>query len=177
MHLAKFLRGLLKLADTFGVAIVLTNQVTAEVDGMGFGDNQKAIGGNIMAHASTTRIKLRKGRGETRIAKIVDSPCLPEDQTHGFIFVVFKKFRTPGVHILWLFSVPSRGPVVVAHFSLTTNNAIIVLLLQGDRICVVASRGTIAVAHMLFHWCYKFAKIFDEYGVKSRTSAVTGEMA
>merc|ERR1712130_376592 len=81
MHLAKFLRGLLKLADTFGVAIVLTNQVTAEVDGMGFGDNQKAIGGNIMAHASTTRIKLRKGRGETRIAKIVDSPCLPEDQT------------------------------------------------------------------------------------------------
>ena len=79
-----------KLADTFGVAIVLTNQVTAEVDGMGFGDNQKAIGGNIMAHASTTRIKLRKGRGETRIAKIVDSPCLPEDQTHGFIFFVFK---------------------------------------------------------------------------------------
>ena len=48
MHLGKFLRGLLKLADTFGVAVVLTNQVTAEVDGMGFGDNQKAIGGNIM---------------------------------------------------------------------------------------------------------------------------------
>jgi len=80
MHLGKFLRGLLKLADTFGVAVVLTNQVTAEVDGMGFGDNQKAIGGNIMAHASTTRIKLKKGRGECRIAKIVDSPCLPEDQ-------------------------------------------------------------------------------------------------
>jgi len=80
MHLAKFLRGLLKLADTFGVAIVITNQVTAEVDGMGFGDNLKAIGGNIMAHASTTRIKFRKGRGETRIAKVVDSPCLPEDQ-------------------------------------------------------------------------------------------------
>jgi DNA repair protein RAD51 len=62
MHLAKFLRGLLRLADTFGVAIVVTNQVTAEVDGMGFGDNLKAIGGNIMAHASTTRIKLRKGK-------------------------------------------------------------------------------------------------------------------
>ena len=48
MHLGKFLRGLKKLADTFGVAVVLTNQVTAEVGGMGFGDNQKAIGGNIL---------------------------------------------------------------------------------------------------------------------------------
>lgn len=35
-------------------------------------------GGNIMAHASTTRISLRKGRGATRVAKIVDSPELPE---------------------------------------------------------------------------------------------------
>ena len=48
MHLGKFLRGLKKLADTFGVAVVLTNQVTAEVGGIGFGDNQKAIGGNIL---------------------------------------------------------------------------------------------------------------------------------
>lgn len=34
--------------------------------------------GNILAHFSTTRVMLRKGRGEQRIAKIVDSPCLPE---------------------------------------------------------------------------------------------------
>jgi RecA/RadA recombinase len=33
------------------------------------------IGGNIMAHASTTRLSLRKGRGTTRICKIYDSPC------------------------------------------------------------------------------------------------------
>lgn len=31
-----------------------------------------------MAHASTTRLMLKKGRGEQRICKIYDSPCLPE---------------------------------------------------------------------------------------------------
>ena len=36
--------------------------------------------GNIMAHASTTRLYLRKGRGENRICKIYDSPCLPESE-------------------------------------------------------------------------------------------------
>jgi len=39
---------------------------------------KKPIGGNIMAHASTTRLYLKKGRGESRICKIYDSPCLPE---------------------------------------------------------------------------------------------------
>ena len=33
-----------------------------------------------MAHASTTQIALRKGRGETRIAKIYDSPDMPENE-------------------------------------------------------------------------------------------------
>lgn len=43
-------------------------------------DTKKPIGGNIIAHASTTRLYLRKGRGETRICKIYDSPCLPESE-------------------------------------------------------------------------------------------------
>ena len=57
MHLAQFLRALLKLADEFGVAVVVTNQVVAQVDGgaMFNADPKKPIGGNIMAHASTTR--------------------------------------------------------------------------------------------------------------------------
>lgn len=56
-HLAKFLRTLLRLADEFGVAVVFTNQVVAQVDNAGFGgmDTKKPIGGNIVAHASTTR--------------------------------------------------------------------------------------------------------------------------
>lgn len=80
MHLARFLRTLLRLADEFGVAVVISNQVVAQVDGAAMfnADPKKPIGGNIMAHASTTRLYLRKGRGETRICKIYDSPCLPE---------------------------------------------------------------------------------------------------
>ncbi|KII75020.1 DNA repair protein RAD51 1 [Thelohanellus kitauei] len=82
MHLARFLRTLLRIADEFGVAVVLTNQVVAQVDGsaMFAGDTKKPIGGHIMAHSSTTRLYLRKGRGETRICKIYDSPCLPESE-------------------------------------------------------------------------------------------------
>jgi len=80
MHLARFLRTLQRLADEFGVAVVITNQVVAQVDGGAVfcADPKKPIGGHIMAHASTTRLYLRKGRGDTRICKIYDSPCLPE---------------------------------------------------------------------------------------------------
>ena len=44
----------------FGVAVVITNQVVAQVDGaaMFTSDPKKPIGGHIMAHASTTRYKL-----------------------------------------------------------------------------------------------------------------------
>ena len=38
----------------------------------------KAVGGNIMAHATTTRLQLRKGRGDARVAKIIASPSMPE---------------------------------------------------------------------------------------------------
>nr|ACO14764.1 DNA repair protein RAD51 homolog 1 [Caligus clemensi] len=82
MHLARFLRMLLRLADEFGVGVVITNQVVAQVDGaaMFAADPKKPIGGNIMAHASTTRLYFRKGRGEQRICKIYDSPCLAEGE-------------------------------------------------------------------------------------------------
>jgi DNA repair protein RAD51 len=33
-----------------------------------------------MAHASTTRLSLRKGKNESRVCKIYDSPCLPEGE-------------------------------------------------------------------------------------------------
>ena len=78
MHLARFLRALQRIADEFGVAVVITNQVVAQVDGAMFADPRKPIGGHIMAHASTTRLYLRKGKGEARVCKIYDSPNLPE---------------------------------------------------------------------------------------------------
>jgi len=80
MHMGKFLRSIQRLADEYGVAVVITNQVVAQVDGAASfaGPSSKPIGGNIMAHASTTRLSFRKGRGENRICKIYDSPNLPE---------------------------------------------------------------------------------------------------
>lgn len=48
------------------------------------GDMKKPIGGNIIAHASQTRLYLRKGRGESRICKIYDSPSLPESEVKIF---------------------------------------------------------------------------------------------
>ncbi|GJJ13944.1 recombinase rad51 [Clathrus columnatus] len=82
-HLAKFLRTLMRLADEYGVAVVVTNQVMSSPDasaGMYAANEKKPIGGNIMAHASTTRLQLKKGRGSTRICKVYDSPCLPESE-------------------------------------------------------------------------------------------------
>jgi DNA repair protein RAD51 len=78
-QLGKFLRELLQLCDIFGVACVITNQVVSDPGALSFaGPSVKPIGGNIIAHASTTRIMLRKGSKNTRIAKIYDSPNLPE---------------------------------------------------------------------------------------------------
>jgi len=74
-----FLRQLAKLSEEFGVAVVITNQVVASPDGMSFvQDAKKPVGGHVMAHASTTRLKFRKGKGEQRVVQVYDSPCLPE---------------------------------------------------------------------------------------------------
>lgn len=90
MQVAKFMRKLQMLADEYGIAVIITNQVVAQVDG-GAGmfnmDPKKPIGGNIVAHASTTRLSLRKGRGPNRMCKIYDSPCLPEAEC---VFAIYQ---------------------------------------------------------------------------------------
>ncbi|ETO07493.1 DNA repair protein [Reticulomyxa filosa] len=78
--LGRFMRELLHICDVFGVAVVITNQVVSTPDAMSFKASLKPIGGNIIAHASTTRIFLRKGQKNTRVAKIYDSPNLPESE-------------------------------------------------------------------------------------------------
>ena len=74
--LAQMLSKLQKISEEYNVAVLVTNQMTSDPGAtMSFqADPKKPIGGNILAHASTTRISLRKGRGELRIAKIYDSP-------------------------------------------------------------------------------------------------------
>uniref|UniRef100_A0A0N5BZ48 RECA_2 domain-containing protein n=1 Tax=Strongyloides papillosus TaxID=174720 RepID=A0A0N5BZ48_STREA len=71
-HLGRFLRHLLRLADEFKVAVVITNQVMYRVDdSANYGGNTKKIptGGNILIHASTTRLCLKKGKGHQRIVR------------------------------------------------------------------------------------------------------------
>ena len=80
--LAQLLSRLQKIGEEYNVAVFVTNQMTADPGAtMTFqADPKKPIGGHILAHASTTRVMLRKGRGECRIAKIYDSPDLPENE-------------------------------------------------------------------------------------------------
>ncbi|MBS3114386.1 DNA repair and recombination protein RadA [Candidatus Woesearchaeota archaeon] len=77
--LNKHMHILMKLADMHNLCVYVTNQVMAKPD-MFFGDPTQAIGGHIVAHASTFRVYLRKGKKGTRVAKLVDSPSQPEGE-------------------------------------------------------------------------------------------------
>ncbi len=82
--LNKHMHALLKLADKHNLAIYVTNQVMSKPD-VFFGDPTHAIGGHIVAHASTFRIYLRKGKKGSRVAKLVDSPNLPEAEASFYV--------------------------------------------------------------------------------------------
>ena len=65
------------MAEEFNVCVLMTNQVQSDPGASALfagADGRKPVGGHILAHASTTRVLLRKGRGEERVAKIQDSP-------------------------------------------------------------------------------------------------------
>src|SRR5438132_4175415 len=76
------LHKLLTLADVYNIAVVVTHHVQSHPDNFfgGSGDILRATGGNIMGHASTYRILLRKA-GRDRIAIMIDSPFHAYDQT------------------------------------------------------------------------------------------------
>ncbi len=80
----KHMHSLLKLADTNNICVYVTNQVMAKPDQF-FGDPTQAIGGHIVGHASTFRIYLRKGKKGSRVAKLVDSPNLPEAEAAFYV--------------------------------------------------------------------------------------------
>jgi DNA repair protein RadA len=77
--LNKHLHELLRFADIYNSAIVVTNQVSSRPDIL-FGDPTRPIGGNIVAHAATYRLYLRKSKPPKRIARLIDSPNLPEGE-------------------------------------------------------------------------------------------------
>ena len=77
--LNKHMHTLMKLASTYNICVFVTNQVMAKPDTF-FGDPTEAIGGNIVAHNSTFRLYLRKGKKGTRVAKLVDAPNLADSE-------------------------------------------------------------------------------------------------
>ncbi|MFC1741184.1 DNA repair and recombination protein RadA [Nanoarchaeota archaeon] len=83
---------LLKLADMHNTCVYVTNQVQAD-PAQFFGDPTKAVGGHIVAHASTFRIYLRKGKKGSRVAKLIDAPNLPDGECNFMV-------ETPGLRDL-----------------------------------------------------------------------------
>ena len=82
--LNRYMHNLMKLAEQHNLAVYVTNQVMANPAQM-FGDPTTAIGGHIVGHASTYRIYLRRGKKDSRVAKLIDSPDLPENETVFFL--------------------------------------------------------------------------------------------
>jgi len=75
----KHMHTLMRLAELNNLCVYVTNQVMAKPD-VFFGDPTEAIGGHVVAHASTYRLYLRRGKKGTRVAKMIDSPSMPEGE-------------------------------------------------------------------------------------------------
>jgi len=82
--LNRYMHDLMKLAEQHNIVVYVTNQVMSNPAQM-FGDPTTAIGGNIVGHASTYRIYLRRGKQGSRVAKLIDSPNLPDNETVFFL--------------------------------------------------------------------------------------------
>ncbi|KAJ8953983.1 hypothetical protein NQ314_007176, partial [Rhamnusium bicolor] len=79
--LGQMMSRLQKISEEYNIAVFLTNQITSDFSlHSPEPDLPKPVGGNILAHASTTRVALKKGKGTRRIAKIYDSPDLEENE-------------------------------------------------------------------------------------------------
>jgi len=78
------LHQLVKLAEIYNIAVVVTNQVMARPD-VFYGDPTQAVGGHVLAHTPGVRVQLRRAKGSKRIARVVDAPHLPEGEA---VFVI-----------------------------------------------------------------------------------------
>ena len=73
------MHNLLRIADIHNAVILVTNQVMSKPDTF-FGDPTRPIGGHIVGHTATFRVYMRKSKGDKRIARLIDSPNLPEGE-------------------------------------------------------------------------------------------------
>ena len=85
--LNKHMHDLLRWSDLNNGVVCVTNQVSSKPDAF-FGDPTRPIGGHIVGHTATFRIYLRKSKGPKRIARLIDSPHLPEGEA---VFTVCDK--------------------------------------------------------------------------------------
>ncbi|RZN47079.1 DNA repair and recombination protein RadA [archaeon] len=77
--LGMHLRQLHKIANVYDSCVFVTNQVSAKPDAF-FGDPTRPVGGHVLGHSATLRLYLRKSKQGQRIARLVDSPSLPEGE-------------------------------------------------------------------------------------------------
>ncbi|MGE4274828.1 MAG: DNA repair and recombination protein RadA [Candidatus Methanomethylophilaceae archaeon] len=77
--LNRHMHDLLEFATVNNALIAVTNQVASKPDAF-FGDPTRPIGGHIVGHTATFRLYLRKGKAGKRIARLIDSPNLPEGE-------------------------------------------------------------------------------------------------
>jgi len=75
--LNKHIHDLMRFGDVHNAVIYVTNQVHAKPDAF-FGDPTRPVGGHVVGHSATFRVYLRKSKGGKRIARLIDSPNLPE---------------------------------------------------------------------------------------------------
>jgi len=75
--LNKHIHELMRFGDIHNAVVYVTNQVHSKPDAF-FGDPTRPVGGHIVGHSATFRVYLRKSKGGKRIARLIDSPNLPE---------------------------------------------------------------------------------------------------
>ena len=79
--LNEYLHKLLRLAEAYNLAVVVTNQVHAQPDAF-FKDPTKPTGGHVLAHACNQRVLLKRGKNSERVAYIIDSSHLPPGKAY-----------------------------------------------------------------------------------------------
>lgn len=58
--LGQMMSRLQKISEEFNIAVFVTNQITSDFALLEIEDTPKPVGGNILAHSSTTRVALKK---------------------------------------------------------------------------------------------------------------------
>jgi DNA repair protein RadA len=78
-RLSKIMHLLQNITRVYDVAVVVTNQIYASVDGNSYclADSDRPLGGNVMTHTSTFIVRL-KGNSSYLMAEMKGSPCYPE---------------------------------------------------------------------------------------------------